>query len=62
MQTIFLPSELQCIILSVVYVSPSTNEDNALRELQHMINRHINTHPDAAIVVLGDFNHCHQKK
>ncbi|XP_068569872.1 uncharacterized protein [Cebidichthys violaceus] len=58
----YLPRRLQSIILSVVYVPPCANEENALRELYDMISTHENTYPDAAVVVLGDFNHCNLKK
>ncbi len=58
----YLPRELQCIILSSVYIPPSANEDTALRELHNMISRHENSYPDAAVVILGDFNHCDLRK
>lgn len=54
----YLPRELQCVILSTVYIHPAANEHNALKELHDMISRHENSYPDAAIVILGDFNHC----
>lgn len=41
---------------------PSANEDNALRELHDMICRHENSYPDAALVMLGVFNHCNLRK
>ncbi|XP_032872293.1 NACHT, LRR and PYD domains-containing protein 12-like [Amblyraja radiata] len=58
----YLPRELQCIIVSVVYIPPSAKEEAALRELHNMINEHENKYPDAAFIILGDFNHCNLKK
>ena len=52
---LFLPRELQCIILSVVYVPPSANEERALSELHYMISGHENMYPDSAVIALGDF-------
>ena len=59
---LFLPRELQFIILSVVYVSPSANEERALSELHYMISGHENMYPDSAVIALWDFNHCNLKK
>jgi len=58
----YLPRELQCVILSTVYIPPAANEQNALKELHNMISRHENSYPDAAMVILGDFNHCDLRK
>ncbi|XP_073720820.1 uncharacterized protein [Misgurnus anguillicaudatus] len=58
----YLPRELQCIIVTVVYIPPSAKEEAALRELHDMINEQENKYPDAAFIILGDFNHCNLKK
>lgn len=52
----------KCIIVSVVYIPPSAEEEAALRELHDMINKHENTYPDTAFIILGDFNHCNLQK
>lgn len=52
---LYIPRELQCILLTVVYIPPSANGEDALSELYSMVNRSENTYPDAAFVVLGDF-------
>jgi len=43
-------------------LSGAANEQNALKELHNMISRHENSYPDAAMVILGDFNHCDLRK
>lgn len=58
----YLPRKLQCIIVSVVYIPPSAKEEAALKELHDMINKHENKHPNAAVIVLGDFNHCNLRE
>lgn len=62
MQAFYFPRELQCVILSTVYIHRAANEYNALKELHDMISRHENSYPDAAMVILGDFNHCDLRK
>ena len=58
----YLPRELQCIIVSAVYIPPSANEEAALKELHGSISEHDNSYPDAAFIILGDFNHCNLRK
>lgn len=45
-----------------MYAPPSAKEEAALKELHDMINEHENTYPDAAFIILGDFNHCNLRK
>ena len=54
----YLPRELQCIIVSAVYIPPSAKEEAALKELPSSISEYDNSYPDAAFIILGDFNHC----
>jgi len=41
-----------------VSVIPPAKEEAALKELRDMISEHENTYPDAAVIILGDLNHC----
>jgi len=58
----FLPRELQCIIVTVVYIPPSAKEEAALDNLHNMISKHENRYLDSAVIVLGNFNHCNLQK
>lgn len=58
----YLSRELQCIIVNVVYIPPSAQEEAVLKELYHMITGHENTYPDAAFIFVGDFNRCNVRK
>ncbi|KAI2645121.1 hypothetical protein H4Q32_027825 [Labeo rohita] len=62
LKVFYLPRELQCIIVSVVYIPPSAKEEVALKELHDMINEYENKYPNAAVIILGDFNHCNLRK
>lgn len=52
----YLPREFSSVILTVVYIPPQAAKTQALGELYEIINGLENTHPDAAFIVLGDFN------
>ncbi len=41
-----------------IHISLSTNEDKVIKELHEMIDRHANSYPDTAIIILGDFKYC----
>lgn len=58
----YLPRELQCIIVSVVYIPPSAKEEAALHILHNMISKHENRYPDSAFIVIADFNHCNLRR
>lgn len=58
----YLPRELQCIIVSNVYILPAAKEKAAHKMFHDMINEHENMYPDAAVIILGDFNHTNLKK
>ncbi len=52
----WLPREFTAIIITAVYIPPQANTDQALRELYGNIGEQETAHPDAAFVVMGDFN------
>lgn len=41
---------------------PAAKEEAPLAELHDMITKHENMYPDAAVIILGDFNHCNLQK
>lgn len=50
----YLARELQCVIISVVYIPPSARGSVALNELHNMINRLENSYPACAFIIVGD--------
>ncbi len=52
----WLPREFTAIIITAVYIPPQANTDQALRELYGNISEQETTHPDAAFIIMGDFN------
>ncbi len=54
----WLPREFTAIIITAVYIPPppQANTDQALRELYGNISEQETANPDAAFVVMGDFN------
>ncbi len=52
----WLPREFTAIIITAVYIPPQANTDQALRELYGNISEQETTHPDAAFIIIGDFN------
>lgn len=52
----YLPREFSSIIITVVYIPPQADTGLALSELHDALSGNINKHPDAAIIIAGDFN------
>ncbi|KAL0175804.1 hypothetical protein M9458_028134 [Cirrhinus mrigala] len=60
----YLPREYTAILLCAVYIPPSSNGNNrseALNELYQHISEQQTAHPDAFLIVAGDFNHADLK-
>lgn len=58
----YLPREFSAVIIVAVYIPPQADTDTALTTLQDSISRHSTKHPDAALIVAGDFNKANLKK
>ncbi|KAK0135720.1 hypothetical protein N1851_028397 [Merluccius polli] len=54
----YLPREFSAVFILVVYIPPRADRTAALGLLHDTISKHETTHPDAVLVVAGDFNHC----
>ncbi len=52
----WLPREFIAIIITAVYIPPQANTDQALRELYGNISEQETANPDAAFIIMGDFN------
>ncbi len=52
----YLPREISSIIVTAVYIPPQADTDLALSKLHDGLNGYINKHPDAAFIIVGDFN------
>ncbi len=52
----WLPREFTAIIITAVYIPPQANTDQALRELYGNISEQETMNPDAAFIIMGDFN------
>ncbi len=52
----WLPREFTAIIITAVYILPQANTDQALRELYGNISEEETANPDAAFIIMGDFN------
>ncbi len=60
----YLPREYTAILLVAVYIPPSSNNNNrseALNELYQHISEQQTAHPDAFLILAGDFNHADLK-
>ncbi len=59
----FLPREYTAIMLAAVYIPPNSNNNRseALNELYQHISEQQTAHPDAFLVLAGDFNHADLK-
>ena len=52
-----LPSSISCIIIDVIYHSTANREPENLREhIQSNTDHFLNKHPDAMVILCGDFN------
>ncbi len=52
----YLPREFSSIIVTAVYILPQADTDLALSKLYNVLSGYINKHPDAAFIIMGDFN------
>ncbi len=60
----YLPREYTAILLVAVYIPPSSNNNNrseALNDLYQHISEQQTAHPDAFLILAGDFNHTDLK-
>ncbi len=58
-KSFWLPREFTAIIITAVYIPPphpQANTDQALRELYGKISEQETANPDAAFIIMGDFN------
>ncbi len=59
----YLPREYTAIMLAAVYIPPNSNNNRseALNELYQHISEQQTAHPDAFLILAGDFNHADLK-
>ncbi len=59
----YLPREYTAILLVAVYIPPSSNNNRseALHDLYQHISEQQTAHPDAFLILAGDFNHADLK-
>uniref|UniRef100_A0A9J8A6D7 Reverse transcriptase domain-containing protein n=1 Tax=Cyprinus carpio carpio TaxID=630221 RepID=A0A9J8A6D7_CYPCA len=59
----YLPREYTAILLVSVYIPPNnnSNRNDALNELYQHISEQQTAHPDAFLIIAGDFNHADLK-
>ncbi len=59
----YLPREYTAILLVAVYIPPSSNNNRseALNDLYQHISEQQTAHPDAFLILAGDFNHADLK-
>ncbi|KAI4898264.1 hypothetical protein NFI96_008433 [Prochilodus magdalenae] len=57
-----MPREISGVILTPVYIPPQADTDLALGELYKAVNRQETTRPEAACIVVGDFNTANFRK
>ncbi len=58
----YLPREFRQLFVTVVYIHPRENEDNAAREIERVVHELQSVSPDAPSLILGDFNNCTLEK
>ncbi len=57
----YLPREYTAILLVAVYIPPSSNRSEALNDLYQHTSEQQTAHPDAFLILAGDFNHADLK-
>ncbi len=57
----YLPREYTAILLVAVYIPPNNNRSEALNYLYQHISEQQTAHPDAFLILAGDFNHADLK-
>ena len=58
----YLPREFPQIFITVVYIHPKANNDNACEQISRVVQKLQSISPDAPNLILGDMNHCPLKK
>lgn len=58
----YLPREFGCVILCVIYAPPSGNSTRAAYAISDCVNECQQQHPEAPVVLLGDYNQCRLEK
>lgn len=58
----YLPQEFTSFIITAVCIPPQADTDTALSALHDTLNRHQNKYPDAALIIVGDFNKANLKR
>lgn len=60
----YLPREFTAVLLTAVYIPPSCSDNHkreALTELHQLVSAQMTAHPDALLILAGDFNHADPK-
>lgn len=57
----YLPREFTSTIVTAAYIPPDANAKLAMKELHAAISKQQTSHPEAAFIVAGDFNHSNLK-
>ncbi len=52
----YLPREFSSVIVTAAYIPPQADTGLALTKLHDVLSGYINKHPDAAFIIVGDFN------
>lgn len=57
----YLPQEFTVVFVTIVYIPPGANANEALKELHDFISLLQTKHPETFYVVAGEFNHVKLK-